>query len=136
MMSVMRVTLLAVFVAIFSLAESLPAQQPARTPPSTLRAPTRAEVLRGEYGRYRANNDLLHYDLDVRIDPATKRISGKNAVRFKMLKDDTRIQLELFANLSVDRILLDKTELKYTRDGNTVYIDFPETLRTGRTYTI
>ena len=25
--------------------------------------PTRAEVLRGEYGRYRANNDLLYYHL-------------------------------------------------------------------------
>jgi aminopeptidase N len=105
-------------------------------PPTSLRAPSRAELLRGEYGRYRANNDLLHYDLDVRIDPDQKRISGKNSVRFKMLKDDTRIQLELYANLNVDRILLDGRELKYSRDHNTVYIDFPESLRSGRTYTI
>ena len=40
--------------------------------PTTLRAPSRAELLRGEYGRYRSNNDLLHYDLDVRIDPEKK----------------------------------------------------------------
>ena len=67
-------------------------QQPARpAPPSTLRAPTRADVLRGEYGRYRANNDLLHYELDVRVDPEKKSIAGKNAIRFRMLKDDTRI---------------------------------------------
>ncbi|HEX4912561.1 MAG TPA: M1 family metallopeptidase [Vicinamibacterales bacterium] len=105
-------------------------------PPTSLRAPSRAELLRGEYGRYRANNDLLYYDLDVRIDPAKKWISGKNSVRFKMLKDDTRIQLELYANLSVDRIVHDGRELKYTRDLNTVYIDFPDTLRSGRTYTI
>ena len=46
-------------------------QQPAPRPqpPSTLRAPTRADILRGEYGRYRANNDLLHYDLDIRVNP-------------------------------------------------------------------
>ncbi len=113
------------------------AQQPARPePPSTLRAPSRAELLRGEYGRYRANNDLLHYDLDVRIDPEKKWISGRNAVRFKMLKDDTRIQLELFANLNIDRIVFNTRELKYTRDLNAVYIDAPETLRAGRTYTI
>jgi aminopeptidase N len=105
-------------------------------PPTSLRAPSRAELLRGEYGRYRANNDLLYYDLDVRIDPAKKWISGRNSVRFKMLKDDTRIQLELYANLSVDRIVHDGRELKYTRDHNTVYIDFPDTLRSGRTYTI
>jgi hypothetical protein len=30
--------------------------------------PTHANVLRGEYGRYRANNDLLSYDLYIRID--------------------------------------------------------------------
>src|SRR5688572_27749784 len=107
-------------------------------PPTTLRAPSRAELLRGEYGRYRSNNDLLHYDLDVRIDPEKKWIGGKNTVRFKMLKDDTRIQLELFANLNIDRITAPLKgapyDLKYTRDVNTVYIDFPETLRSSRTY--
>src|SRR5688572_19231245 len=105
-------------------------------PPTTQRAPTRAELLRGEYGRYRANNDLLHYDLDVRIDPEKKWLSGRNAVRFKMLKDDTRIQLELYANLNIDRIVFNTSELTYTRERNTLYIDFPETLRSGRTYTI
>src|ERR1700752_5267944 len=29
--------------------------------------PTRADFLRGEYGPYRANNDLLYYHLDVRV---------------------------------------------------------------------
>ncbi len=131
----MRILVVAGAIALLAL--PLSAQQPVKQePPSTLRAPTRAEILRGEYGRYRANNDLLHYDLDVRIDPEKKWISGRNAVRFKMLKDDTRIQLELFANLTIDRILFNTRELKYTRDLNTVYIDFPETLRSGRTYSI
>ena len=40
------------------------------------------------YGPYRANNDLLFYHLDVRVDPEKKFISGKNTIRFKMLKDD------------------------------------------------
>ena len=109
---------------------SLAGQQPAqRPPPSTLRAPTRADILRGEYGRYRANNDLLYYELEVRVDPDKKSIAGTNTVRFKMLKDDTRIQLELYANLAVEKILLGSTPLKYERDLNTVYVDFPDTLR-------
>lgn len=118
-------------------AQNASPQQPARRePPTTFRAPTRADILRGEYGRHRANNDLLYYELDVRVDPDKKAISGKNTIRFKMLKDDTRIQLELYANLNVDKILLGSTTLKYERDANTVYVDFPETLRAGRTYAI
>jgi aminopeptidase N len=124
-------------VFLFCAAAPVFAQQPPRpVPPSTLRAPTRAETLRGEYGRYRANNDLLYYDLDVRVDPEKKWISGKNTIRFKMLKDDTRIQLDLFSNFTIDRIVFDKAELKYERDLNTVYIDFPQTLKAGRTYSI
>src|SRR5258708_28838895 len=71
---------------------------------STPKTPTHADILRGEYGRYRANNDLLYYDLDVRVDPEKKVISGRNTIRFKMLKDDTRIQLDLYDNLKVDKI--------------------------------
>jgi len=112
------------------------AQQPAGPPPQAPAAPTRAEILRGEYGQYRANNDLLFYHLDIRVDPDKKLVSGKNTIRFKMLKDDTRIQLDLFANLNVDKILLGDATLKYERELGTVFVDFPETRKAGRTYSI
>src|SRR5690349_17701499 len=48
---------------------------------------TRAAMLRGAYGPYRANNDLLSYHLDIRVDPVKERISGKNTIRFRMLDD-------------------------------------------------
>jgi aminopeptidase N len=98
--------------------------------------PTHADILRGAYGPYRANNDLLYYHLDIRVDPEKKFISGKNTIRFKMLKDDTRIQLDLVDVLKVDKILLGSTELKYERDSGAVFVDFPETLREGKTYSI
>jgi aminopeptidase N len=98
--------------------------------------PTHADILRGEYGPYRANNDLLSYHLDVRVDPEKKYLSGKNSIRFKMLKDDTRIQLDLHSALNVDKILLGATPLKYERDSGAVFIDFPEMLKAGREYTI
>jgi len=112
------------------------AQQQPSAPPSTERAPTRADVLRGEYGRYRANNDLVYYHLDVRVDPRQRSIAGKNSIRFKMLKDDTRIQLELYANLNIDRIVMGTTTLAAARDHNTVYVDFPITLKAGREYSV
>ncbi len=112
-------------------------QQPAPSEPlSTERAPTRADVLRGEYGRYRANNDLLSYHLDVRVDPEKKSIAGRNTIRFRMLDDDTRIQLDLYANLGVERILFGTTPLRYEREINAVFVDFPETLKAGRTYEV
>jgi aminopeptidase N len=70
------------------------------------------------------------------VDPDKKLVSGKTTVRFRMLQDDTRIQLDLYANLTVDRILLDTTPLKYERELNAVFIDFPEALRKGREYAI
>jgi aminopeptidase N len=117
--------------------------------------PTHANILRGEYGRYRANNDLLFYHLDIRVDPLKKFITGKNTIRFKMLKDDTRIQLDLYDNLKIDEIvfepgsnvlsprlgdpttkLANPTLLKYSRDSGAVFVDFPKTLKAGQTYTI
>ena len=103
---------------------------------------TEADRLRGGYGPYRANNDLLYYHLDVRVDPEKQFLSGKNSIRFKMLEDGKRIQLDLVPVFQIDKILLDKEKgatvsLHYERAaGRTVYVDFPQTLRKGQTYTI
>ena len=64
----------------------------------------------------------------MRVDPERKAISGSNAIRFKMLADDTRIQLELYANLVVEQISLGSTPLEYARVDNTR----GSTIRTGR----
>jgi aminopeptidase N len=53
-----------------------------------------------------------------------------------MVKDDSRIQIDLYAFWTIDRILLGRTPLKYTRETNAVFIDFPQTLTAGRTYDI
>ncbi len=119
------------FAALLVTGSVLAAQAP--QPPAT---PSRASILRGEYGRYRANNDLLFYHLDVRVDPDKKFLSGKNTIRFKMLSDDTRIQLDLYENLAVDKIVMGNRELKYERELNAVMVDFPETLQRGREYSI
>ena len=73
---------------------------------------TRADILRGAYGPYRANNDLLSYHLDIRVDPEKQMVSGKNTIRFRMLADGHRIQLDLNDALKIDKILLGTTILK------------------------
>ena len=96
----------------------------------------RGRQLRGEYGRYRANNDLLYYHLDIRVTPETRSIRGKNTIRFRMLRDDNRIQLDLNRDLSIDKILLGPKPLQYTRELNAVFVDFPTGLKSGREYSI
>jgi aminopeptidase N len=104
--------------------------------------PTRAEMLRGAYGPFRANNDLLYYHLDIRVDPERKFLSGKNTIRFRMLKDGTRIQLDLTDVLAINKILLvdtlgnNATQLNYNRDGSAIFVDFPHTLHAGQVYSI
>ncbi len=100
------------------------------------REPTRADILRGGWGPFRANNDLLSYHLDIRVDPEKKFISGKNTIRFRMLQDGTRIQLDLVDSLNIDKILLGAIPLKFERELGAVFVDFPEKLVKGRTYSI
>ena len=107
-----------------------------QAPASTESAPSRADVLRGEYGRYRANNDLLHYALDIRVDPARRTVTGSNTIKFRMLADDTRVQLDLQPAMTIESVRLDATTLRVTRDGRAFYVDFPSTLRAGQTYAI
>ena len=113
---------------------TLQAQQP--PPQPTPNTPTHDDTLRGPYGPFRANNDLLYYHLDIRVDPVQKTLRGHNLIRFRMLHEGSRIQLELIPTLGIDGITLGHTDLKYTRDSGTVYVDFPQPLQAGHTYTI
>ncbi len=91
----------------------------------------RRKELRGAYGPLRANNDLLHCHLDIRVEPDTKRVSGKNTLRFRMLEDAQRIQLDLYANLEIGQILFENAPLKFERELNSVFIDFPHVIPAG-----
>jgi aminopeptidase N len=120
-----------VLILVLCCAPAIPAQ-----PRGAVHPPTRDDILRGAYGPYRANNDLLYYTLDLRVDPEKKFVSGRNTIRFRMLEDGTRIQIDLHANLQIDKILLGTTPLKYQRELNSVFIDFPQTLKKGNVYSI
>ena len=98
--------------------------------------PTRFDLLRGVYGPFRANNDLLYYHLDIRVDPEAKTIRGKNTIRFRMLREGNRIQLDLDEALNIDKILLGDEALKFERDTGTVFVNFPRMLKAGQVYSI
>jgi len=131
-------TLLLAACASLAAAQTSPASTGTAAPPAL----SGGDKLLGGYGPYRANNDLLHYSLHVRVDPEKQLISGMNAIRFRMLEDGNRIQLDLVPTFSIDGILLEQVHgapkpLTYQRvTGRTIYVDFPHTLRKGQVDTV
>jgi aminopeptidase N len=95
--------------------------------------PTQDDLLRGTYGPYRANNDLLFYHLKLRVDPEAKTITGTNLVRFRMLADGQKIQLELTPELTLDSITFEGQPLTYTREQRSLFIVLPRVLKAGET---
>ncbi len=79
---------------------------------------------------------MLYYHLDVRVDPVKQAISGKNTIRFRMLKDDARIQLDLQPALGVDKINFGDVPLKFEREFGAVFVLFPDTLKAGQVYSV
>ena len=81
------------------------------------RPTTRAMELLGGYGPWRENNDLLGYDLQIRVDPEKKAISGSNTIRFRMLRPDRRIQIDLDQRLEDERANT-RAEQRFVAIGN------------------
>lgn len=92
---------------------------------------TRADSLRGMLTPLRTCFDVKFYHLDIKVDPATKYIKGSNRVVFQVLEPSDKIQLDLFENLAISKIIYKGEELIFTREFNAVFIDFPEKLEQG-----
>jgi len=97
---------------------------------------TREDTLQGRYSAYRSNNDLLHYDLSIKIDIEKEHLSGKNTITFTMLRESDTIQIDLFKNMHVDSIVFNDQNLTYQRECNAVFIDFPHNLKKDETHSI
>jgi len=88
------------------------------------------DSLRGTNGPFRTNFDVLHYDLSIKVDPTEKTVVGKNLVTFEALQDLSKIQLDLFENLKILKVLdTEGNELLYTRNGNAFFVEMEEVKR-------
>jgi len=93
---------------------------------------TRADTLRGSNtSPYRTCYDLNYYHLDVKVDIAQRFISGSTLIRFTAVNDFTKLQIDLFANLKLEKIIYKGKELPYTREFNAVFVTFPATISKG-----
>jgi aminopeptidase N len=93
---------------------------------------TRADTLRGMLTPLRTCYDVTYYHPDIRINPADSTIKGSNTIRFKVVTPFQKMQVDLFPNMHIDRILFeDGKECNYTREYGAVFITLPEKLESG-----
>ena len=93
---------------------------------------SRADSLRGQLTPLRTCYDIHYYHLDVRVDPDERYISGSNRFQFTATRDFSQLQIDLFANLSIDSIQYKGRQLTFDRAYNAVFIHFPDTIRSGQ----
>lgn len=89
---------------------------------------THADSLRGMLTPLRTCYDINYYHLDIKIDIDKKFISGSNQFKFTATQDFNKLQFDLFANLNIAKVVYKGKELAYTRDGNAVFLNFPQTI--------
>lgn len=92
---------------------------------------TKADTLRGMLRPERTCFDVKHYDLVLDINFENKSISGYNDIFFMAVEDFNTLQIDLFENMEITDIVFANTSLKYRREFNAVFIDFPKTIHVG-----
>jgi len=92
---------------------------------------SRADSLRGTLTPLRTCYDINFYHLDVKIDIDQRSVSGSNEFVFTAMQDFKKLQFDLFDNLKVEKVLYKGTELKFSREYNAVFVNFPKTIKKG-----
>jgi aminopeptidase N len=88
---------------------------------------TRQDSLRGKLTPLRTCYDVVFYNLNLRVNPNEKSINGYNTIHYKTISDFNQIQIDLFENMKIEKIVHQKQNLKFTREGNATFIQFKET---------
>jgi hypothetical protein len=97
---------------------------------------TRADTLRGKLSSLRSCYDVLFYDLNVSVHPDSKSVSGTNKLRFKTVVPFDQMQVDLFSNMRIEKIMFHDQPLSFTREFNAVFIRFPKKMEAGSTHEI
>ncbi|WJJ97852.1 M1 family metallopeptidase [Algibacter luteus] len=87
---------------------------------------TRQDTLRGSITPEREWWDLTYYHLDIKVDPENKFISGKNTIQYKVLDQDSVMQIDLQPPMELLKAVQNGQELKIKHDGNAHFISLSD----------
>ncbi|GAA6205685.1 M1 family metallopeptidase [Thalassotalea sp. SU-HH00458] len=108
-------------IALFTISTSLAAEVVNDNP-----SVNRQDILRGSITPERAWWDVSHYHLDIRVEPKTKTISGTNTVKYRVLAEQQRLQIELQAPMKLDKVMQSGKNLAVQQDGYSYFISVTE----------
>ena len=92
---------------------------------------TQQDTLRGSITPERAWWDLTYYHLDITVDPDNKYISGKNTIQYKVLENNSVLQIDLQAPLKITKVVQNGETLQVQDVGNAHYIKLVDNQEIG-----
>ena len=97
---------------------------------------TRQDSLRGTLSPIRSCYDVTFYDLKLKVIPTSQSIEGSNTIYYKSTTDFKKMQVDLFANMQIINISQHNKPLKFSREGNAIFISFTNIQKKGKAYAI
>ncbi|MFT5714987.1 MAG: hypothetical protein ACI9WT_001557, partial [Flavobacterium sp.] len=91
------------------------------------------DTLRGSITKERLWWDLKQYHLDIKINPSDSTITGSNTIKYKVLQENNRMQIDLQNPMDIYKVIQDGKTLEYTRDGNAFFIELVAPQTVGKT---
>jgi len=95
---------------------------------------TSGDSLIGQLSEDRLGYDVIFYDLDLKLDPSRKSLSGTADIHFRALSDLTVFRIDLYSNLSITGMTLSGEEVSRRRNGRAVYVSPVHPLTAGNDY--
>jgi hypothetical protein len=92
---------------------------------------TRGDTLRGKLTPLRTCYDVTFYHLDADVDLDKRSIKGNNLIRYKVIEPFRKMQIDLYDNMKIEKIIHKGKALTYSREYNAVFVEFPEDQKKG-----
>ena len=92
---------------------------------------TEQDSLRGSITPERSWWDLNFYNLSVEVKPEEKFISGSNIIRYTVLEEQQRLQVDLQPPLIIEKITQEGENLKWESNGNAHFVTLKKPQRKG-----
>ena len=93
---------------------------------------THQDTLRGSITKERAWWNLLHYNLNVKVDDQQKYISGSNTIKYEVLDNQRLMQIDLQEPMKITKVIQNGNELPFKRNGNAYFIELIKEQKIGR----
>ncbi len=106
-------------------------QKPGKYPEFTLE-----DTLHGKLTPLRSAYDVTFYDLNIDLDIENKSIRGTVELCFNAGRRMDTLQIDLYENLKINKIVFQEQELKFFRKYKAVFLLFNDGIQPGKNYVI